>query len=285
MTSFNEATIFQLEMYARAIRKNVILMLGEAGSGHLGGSLGATDILAVLYGYILQHNAEDPKWEERDRLILSYGHIAPALYSALALLGYFEKDTLKSLRSLLSPLQGHPERTKLPCIETTSGPLGDGLGQAIGIALALKMDKKENMVYALLSDGEQQCGVVWESLLSAQKHKLDNLIICIDRNGLQIGGNTEDIIPLSPLREKYEAFNFHTLEVDGNDIPMLIDAFENAKGYKKGPTIIIAHTIMGKGVKEIERNHLWHGKAPSKEQAEKWQKEIMQGYEDIFSLK
>jgi transketolase len=271
----SDTDIAALAFFARDIRASVLDMLVAAGSGHLGGSLGAADICATLYGHVLRHNPNNPAWEERDRLVLSHGHIAPARYAAMALAGYFDVEELASLRAFGSRLQGHPEHTHLPGLETTSGPLGEGLGQAVGMALAARMDNSDHTIYPLLSDGEQQCGATWEAVLAAAHYTLGNIIATLDRNGLQIGGSTEDIMRLSSLREKYEAFGWHVLVVDGHDIPMLIDAYATAQQEKERPSIIIAHTVMGKGVKEIEGKHEWHGKAPTQEQAEKW-KEALQ---------
>jgi transketolase len=266
----SDADIAALALFARDIRASVLGMLALAGSGHLGGSLGAADIFATLYGHVLHHDPHNPTWEDRDRLVLSHGHIAPARYAAMALAGYFDVEELSSLRAFGSRLQGHPERTHLLGLETTSGPLGEGLGQAVGMALAARMDSKKHIIYPFLSDGEQQCGATWEAVLAAAHYKLGNIIATLDRNGLQIGGSTEDVMHLSSLREKYEAFGWHVLAVDGHDIPMLIDAYATAQQEKERPSIIIAHTVMGKGVPEIEGNYEWHGKAPTQEQADQW---------------
>jgi len=270
MQSVSDASLAALELYARDIRVQVLEMLAIAQSGHLGGSLGAADIFAALYGHVLHHDPQNPLWEERDRLVLSYGHIAPVRYAAMALAGYFDVAELSRLRSFGSMLQGHPERIKMPALETTSGPLGEGLGQAIGMALAARMDANTHTVYALLSDGEHECGSTWEAILAAAHYKLGNLVVTVDRNGLQIGGSTEGILSLAPMREKYEAFGWNVIEVDGHDIAMLVDAYTEAAEYTTGPTVLIAHTVMGKGVPEIEGDYKWHGKAPSAEQAAQW---------------
>lgn len=271
----SDADIVALSVFARDIRSAVLDMLTTAGSGHLGGSFGAADIFATLYGHVLRHDPKNPEWEERDRLILSYGHIAPVRYASMALAGYFDENTLETLRRFGSPLQGHPERVKLPGLETTSGPLGEGLGQAVGMALSAKMNNETHTIYPLLSDGEHQCGVTWEAVLLASQYKLNNIVATLDRNGLQIGGNTEDIVALSSLRQKYESFGWKVFEVDGHNIEMLIDAYAEAKGYTEGPAILIAHTVMGKGVPEIEGNHEWHGKAPTSEQARQWKQQLL----------
>ena len=272
----DDKKIKELELKANQIRQSIIEMLVEAGSGHTAGPLGMADIFTAFYFHILNHNPKKPEWEDRDRLLLSNGHIAPVQYASMAHAGYFLIDELKTLRKFGSELQGHPEKGKLAGIETTSGPLGSGLGQACGIAYGARMDKKRFKVYCLMSDAEQQCGSVWESAMFAGKNKLSNLIAVIDRNNIQINGITEDIMPLEPLREKYEAFNWHVIEVDGHNIQECINAIEQAKAIIEKPIVIIAHTIPGKGVKEIESNYLWHGKPPIKEEAERFIKELKQ---------
>jgi transketolase len=274
MQYVSETDIARIGVYAKDIRVRVIEMLATAGSGHLGGSLGVADILATLYGHVLRHDPQNPTWEKRDRLILSHGHVVPARYVAMALAGYFDEALLGTLRKYGSPLQGHPERVKIPGLETTSGPLGEGLGQAVGMALSANIDNTDQTIYPLLSDGEHQCGVTWEAVMLASHYKLDNIIATLDRNGLQIGGSTEDILALSSLREKYTAHGWHVIEVDGNDVAMLIDAYAEAQECTGKPSILIAHTIMGKGVPEIEGKHEWHGKAPTQEQAERWKRDV-----------
>ncbi len=264
-----ESDLASLELFARRIRVLVLDMLARAGSGHLAGSLGEADIMAALYGAALTHRPQDPLWEGRDRLILSNGHTAPVRYAAMALTGYLPVEELATLRSFGSRLQGHPERTRFPAIETTSGPLGEGLGQAIGIALAARMDHAQVRTYCILSDGEQQCGGTWEAALYAGAHQLSNLTAIIDRNRIQIGGSTEEVLPLEPLREKYEAFGWRVIEVDGHAIEMFLDAVAAARQESK-PTAIIAHTVPGRGVPEIEGDYTWHGKAPTRAQADAW---------------
>ncbi len=259
---------------ARAIRETIIEMLVEAKSGHTAGPLGMADIFAALYFHILKHDPKNTDWEERDRLVLSNGHITPVRYATMAHAGYFPVEECLTLRKFGSRLQGHPERTKLPGVETTSGPLGSGLSQASGMAYGLRMDGKKNRVYCLMSDGEQQEGNTWEAVLFAGKYQLSNLTAVIDRNNIQIDGMTEDIMPLEPLADKYRAFNWHVIEVDGHNIEEFINAVETAKAVFEKPTLILAHTIPGKGVADIEFDYKWHGKPPSKEEAAKFLKEI-----------
>jgi transketolase len=268
------AEIKKLEEQAEQIRETVINMLVEAKSGHTAGPLGMADIFTAFYFHLLKHDAKNPEWEERDRLILSNGHIVPVRYAAMAHAGYFALAECLTLRKFGSRLQGHPERTKLPGLETTSGPLGSGLSQASGIAYGLRMDRKANRVYCLMSDGEQQEGNTWEAVLFAGKYKLANLVAVMDRNYIQIDGMTEDIMPLDSLKAKYEAFNWNVIECDGNDLKAFINAVEKAKTVTEKPTIIIARTIPGKGVPDIEGDYHWHGKPPTKEEGEKFLKEI-----------
>ncbi|HZJ18022.1 MAG TPA: transketolase [Patescibacteria group bacterium] len=261
--------IKQLELIANKTRRLVIDSLYHAGSGHPGGSLGMADVFTSLYFYVLKHNPKKPLLKERDRLVLSNGHICPVQYASLALSGYFPIKELKTLRKINSRLQGHPHRTSLPGIETTSGPLGEGLSQAIGIALAAKMDKENYYVYCLSSDGEHQEGNQWEAAMLAGKNKLSNLIQIIDRNHIQISGFTEDVLPLEPLKEKYLSFNWNVLEINGNNIKAIIETVFKAKREKDRPTVIIAKTVPGMGVSFMENDYKWHGKAPSKEEAQK----------------
>ncbi|MEK6863419.1 MAG: transketolase [Nanoarchaeota archaeon] len=256
----------RLKLVANQIRQDLIEALVSAGSGHSAGPLGMADVFTALYFNVLKHNPKFPFWEERDRLILSNGHICPVLYSAMANAGYFPRQELKTLRNFGTRLQGHPHRTALPGVETTSGPLGSGLSQASGMAYAFLMDKKKNQVYCLMSDGEQEAGQTWEAAMFAGKNKLRNLTAIIDRNNIQIDGHTEDIMPLEPLADKYRAFNWQVIEIDGNNIQAVIDACNEAKTIYEKPTIIIAHNIPGKGVSFMENDHLWHGKPPTAEQ-------------------
>ena len=274
MSDIHEEKIKELEEKANEIRQTVIKMLTEAGSGHTAGSLGMADIFTAFYFHILNHNPKNPDWEERDRLILSNGHIAPILYATMAHAGYFPLKETMTLRKFGARLQGHPERERLPGIETTSGPLGSGLSQAAGIAYGARMDDKKFRTYCLMSDGEQDAGNVWEGVMFVGKNKLSNLTAIIDRNNIQINGMTEDVMPLEPLKEKYEAFNWHIMEVDGHNIKEFIDAIDMAKVIYEKPTVIIARTIPGKGIKEIEFDYKWHGKPPSKEEAKKFLNEL-----------
>jgi transketolase len=264
----------KLKLIANDIRQDVIRMLAAAGSGHPGGSLGMTDVFTALYFNILKHDPKKPDWENRDRLILSNGHICPARYAAMAHAGYFPRKELMTLRRIGSRLQGHPHRESLPGVETTSGPLGCGLAQACGIALAFRMDEKDSRVYCLMSDGEHDEGNTWESIMFASKMKFGNLTTVIDRNQIQIDGNTEEIMPLEPLRGKYEAFGWQVLDIDGNNMREVLDALEQSKKERDTPLCIIAHTIPGKGVSFMENNYEWHGKAPTAEQADVALKEL-----------
>ena len=272
--SLTEVEATELEAKARAIRETIIQMLIEAKSGHTAGPLGLADIFAAFYFNILKHDPESPDWEERDRLILSNGHTVPVRYAAMAHAGYFPVEECLTLRKFGSRLQGHPERLRLPGLETTSGPLGEGLSQAAGIAYAFRMDGKSNHVYCVMGDGEQEEGEVWEAIMFAGKNKLSNLTAVMDRNNIQIDGMTEDVMPLEPLADKYRAFNWHVIEVNGHDISAFIAAVEEAKAIYEKPTLILAHTIPGKGVPDIEFDYHWHGKTPSKEEGEKFLKEI-----------
>ena len=281
MSYLTEADVARLQAYAYDIRCTTLSMLAEAGSGHTAGSLGMADIFSAFYFHVLNHDPADPERVERDRLILSNGHVAPVRYAAMAHAGYFPLEETLTLRRLGSRLQGHPERTHLPGLETTSGPLGDGLTQAAGMALAYRMDDNPGRIYALMSDGEQQCGITWEAAMFAGARGLNNLTAVIDRNHIQISGTTEEVLAVEPLAEKYEAFNWNVLLVDGHTIDMFIDAIETAKGVEDKPTVIIATTIPGKGVPEIEGDHTWHGKAPTKEQAERWIAELERAREEV----
>lgn len=254
--------ITELKKRANQIRQHIIKMLVEAGSGHSGGPLGMADVFTALYFNILKHDPAKPDWAERDRLILSNGHICPVRYATMAQAGYFPISELKTLRKLGTRLQGHPHRTSLPGVETTSGPLGSGLSQSSGLALAGRLDSAKWRVVCLMSDGEQEEGNTWEAAMFAGKYKLNNLTALIDRNNIQIDGHTEDVMPLEPLKDKYEAFNWHVIEIDGHNFKEIIDAFEEAKAIFEKPTVIIAHTIPGKGVSYMENRFEWHGTPP-----------------------
>ena len=265
----HEEKLKELELKAVKIRELIISMLVEAGSGHSAGPLGMADIFTAFYFHILNHSPKKPDLPDRDRLILSNGHIVPVRYAAMALAGYFPIAELKTLRKINSRLQGHPHRGSLPGLETTSGPLGEGISQAIGICLAAKLDNKKFHIYCLTSDGEHQEGNTWEAIMFAGKYKINNLTVVIDRNNIQIDGFTENVMPLEPLREKYEAFGWHVIEVDGNNIRAFVDTVREARAIYEKPTVIIAHTIPGKGVDFMENDFHWHGIPPDKEQAKK----------------
>ena len=267
MEPLHEKKLAHLEEVANRVREGIIDSLFVAGSGHSAGPLGMADIVTALYFHVLNHDPKHPDWPDRDRLVLSNGHICPVQYVAMAYAGYFPIAELKTLRKLNSRLQGHPHRGALPGIETTSGPLGSGLSQAIGMALASRLDNKKNRIYCLLSDGEHEEGNLWEAVMFAGKNKLSNLTAIIDRNNIQIDGNTENVMPLESLRDKYESFRWHVLEVDGHNIEQFVDAVHEAIAIYEKPTVIIAHTIPGKGVDFMERDYHWHGKPPNKEEA------------------
>ena len=276
MAPVNRKEIEELRQKANRIRQLAISMLAEAGSGHPGGALGMADIFAALYFHVLKHDPKRPDWPDRDRLILSNGHICPARYAAMALAGYFPEKELLTLRRLGSRLQGHPERERLPGVESTSGPLGAGLAQAAGLALAARMDKKTWTTYCLTSDGEHDAGLHWEAALFAGANDLNNLVCVVDRNRIQLDGGTETIMRLEPLREKYLAFNWDVIDVDGHDLPAVIQALETAKASRQRPTAIIAMTTLGKGVSFMEDDYHWHGEAPTREQARQALAELRQ---------
>jgi transketolase len=256
-------TISDLKKTANAIRQDIIKMLVEAGSGHSAGPLGMADIFTALYFDILRHDPKNPDWPERDLLVLSNGHITPVRYAAMARAGYFPLKELLTLRKLGSRLQGHPERTKLPGLETTSGPLGSGLSQAAGMALALKLDgDTQRRVFCLMGDGELNEGNIWEAAMLIPKYCLNNLTALVDRNNIQIDGPTEVVMPLEDLSAKWQAFGWHVLEIDGHNFEHIIGAFNLAKAIAEKPTVIIAHTIPGKGVHYMEGDYHWHGNPP-----------------------
>jgi transketolase len=274
--ALTEAEVLTIEEKAREVRASIIRMLVAAKSGHTAGPLGMTDIFSTLYFHTLVHDPKNPDWEGRDRVVLSNGHIVPVRYATMAHAGYFPVEEAETtLRKLGSRFQGHPEREKLPGMETTSGPLGSGVSQAAGMAYALRMDSKKNRIYCLTSDGEHQEGNTWEGIMFAGKYRLANLTQIIDRNFIQIEGNTEDIMPLEPLADKYRAFNWHVIEIDGHNIRQIHEAIEQAKAVADMPTLILANTIPGKGVKEIEGDYKWHGKPPTPEEGERFIKEIL----------
>ncbi len=263
----HEKKLMLLESMAVRIREDIIKMLLAAGSGHSAGPLGMADIFTAMYFHVLNHDPKKPLWADRDRLVLSNGHICPVLYASLAHAGYFPVAELKTLRQLGTRLQGHPHRGSLPGVETTSGPLGSGLSQAIGFALAAKLDGKKYRTYCLTSDGEHDEGNLWEAVMFAGKNKISNLTAIMDRNNIQIDGYTENVMPLEPIRKKYESFGWHVLEINGHDFHQIISACAEAKAIYEKPTMIIAHTIPGKGVDFMEGRFEWHGKPPNKEEA------------------
>lgn len=272
--SLTEEDIANLQKKVTLVRRDIITILSEAGSGHTAGSLGIVEVFVALYSRILKIDPNNPTWEERDRLVLSHGHVCPAMYSAMSQAGFFPHEELITLRKLGSRLQGHPHRESLPGLETTSGPLGSGLSQASGMALAGKMDKKSWRVVCLTSDGEHNEGNIWEAVMLAGKYKLDNLVSLIDRNYIQIDGFTEDVMPLDSLKGKYESFGWHALEIDGHDFNQIIEAFEKAKTVVGKPTVVIARTVPGKGVSFMENKPEWHGKSPKEGEAEKALEEL-----------
>jgi transketolase len=268
-------SIEELELLANEIRQDIIKMLLEAGSGHSAGPLGLADIFTALYFNILKHDPGNPDWDERDVLVLSNGHCVPVRYAAMARAGYFDHKELLTLRKLGSRLQGHPERTKLPGLETTSGPLGCGLSQAAGMALAMRMDsQRRRWVYVVTGDGELDEGNNWEAAMLISKYKLNNVITIVDRNNIQIDGTTEEVMPLEDLRIKWEGFGFHVLEIDGNDVEAVIDACSMARAIVEKPVVILAHTIPGKGIDFMEYDFHWHGVPPNPEQAKLALKEL-----------
>ncbi len=279
MHSITDVEIKSLELKAESIRESIIKMLLEAGSGHTAGPLGMADILTCLYFKLLNHDPKNPNWENRDKFILSNGHTAPVLYAAMAHSGYFPVSELKTLRKFGTRLQGHPHRETLPGIENSSGPLGSGLSQAIGMALADRvMNSGKKLIpkyfYVMMGDGEINEGQVWESLLLLNKYKLNNVITFIDRNTIQIDGFTENVLPLDSIADKMKAFNFNVIEIDGHNMREIVSAVNKAKSILNQSTIIIAHTIPGKGVVEFEGDFKWHGKAPNGDEAKIALKEL-----------
>lgn len=266
--------INEMKQLCQSFRKEIIDMVYNAKSGHTAGPLGAVEQYVALYfGDVLKYNPKNPKWEKRDRIVISNGHYAPLIYLVLAEAGFFDKQILKTFRNFESILQGHPNK-KIPGIETSSGPVGEGLSQAIGICLASKLNKNPHQVYCLMGDGEQQEGSVWEAVMFAAKYKLDNLICLIDRNQIQIDGRTEDVMPIEPLKAKYESFNWNVIEVDGHNLKEIINAINKAKFINDNPTVIICNTLAGKGVSFIENKSEWHGKSISDDEYAKIQNEL-----------
>jgi len=268
MSEHSQEILHDLAYKAQQIRKAILQMLFEAGSGHAAGPLGMAEVFTALYFEILRHDPSNPEWAQRDRLLVSNGHICPVWYATLSAAGYFPEAELATLRKLGSRLQGHPHLGSLPGIENTGGPLSQGISQAAGIALGFKMDQTEQRVFVVTSDGEHQEGQTWETYMFARAHKLDNLTVFIDNNNIQIGGKVSDVMPIAPLKEKIEAFGWQVLEIDGHDFAAIFDAVETATNTKAKPTAIICNTVPGKGVSFMENNFVWHGKGPNQEELE-----------------
>ncbi|PSO08107.1 transketolase [Candidatus Marsarchaeota G2 archaeon BE_D] len=264
-----QVSVEHLQTISQQIRKDILEMLSEAGSGHPGGSLSAVELVVALYFAKMVHNPLDPKWADRDRFLLSKGHAAPLLYAVLAECGYFPKSELKTLRKLGSRLQGHPDPTKLPGVEIPGGPEGIGLSEGVGMALAAKLDRKSYRVYVLMGDGELNEGEVWEAGMAAAKYKLDNLTAIVDRNGVQQDGLTEQIMPIEPVANKWRAFNWNVIEVDGYDFKQILGAIDEARSVRNKPTVIVAYTTKGKGVEFMEWQSEYHGKVPDKQTVQK----------------
>ncbi len=280
-----ELKVHELKIKANDIREDIINMLLAAGSGHSAGPLDMADVFTALYFNVMKHDPKNPQWEGRDYFVLSAGHICPVLYATLAESGYFPKEELLTLRKLGTRLHGHPHNGALPGIETSSGPLAQGISQAIGIAMSLRMDHKRNHVYCVMGDGEQDEGQVWEAAMFAAKEKLHNLTMIIDRNNIQIDGFTEDVMPIDNLRAKYESFNWHVLEIDGHNMQEIIDACNEAKAIYEKPTVIIAHTIAGKGVDYMEEKFEWHGIPPGVQDVPGAPAKDKQGAEALHELR
>jgi len=274
VNSYPDEDIKMLEEMASKVRRHIIEMIYGAGSGHPGGSLSATDVLVALYFMEMNHKANDPEWEDRDRFVLSKGHAAPALYACLAESGYFPIEELKTIRKIGSRLQGHPDMRKTPGVDASTGSEGQGLSMGIGMALAAKLDRKKFRVYVMLGDGENNCGQIWEAAMSASQFKVDNLVAIIDRNKLQLDGPTEKIMSLEPLGDKWKAFGWNVIEIEGHNFREILAAFKKAKDTKGHPTVIIANTIKGKGVSFMEGAVGFHGKSPDKDEYKKAMKEL-----------
>ncbi|MFQ5683396.1 MAG: transketolase [Candidatus Binatia bacterium] len=265
----------QLQNTAKKLRADIIRMLVEAGSGHPGGSLSCIDLLVALFFHKMRHKPEDPNWADRDRFVLSKGHCVPALYAVLARAGYISKEELLTLRKLNSRLQGHPDRNRFPGVEASTGSLGQGLSVALGMALAGKTSKQDYRVYCMISDGECQAGQVWEAAMAAPKFKLDNLCVLLDYNKIQLSGAVKDIMNVEPLLDKWHAFNWNTIEIDGHDFTAILQALDAAERAKEKPTLILCQTTKGKGVSFMEGKWEWHGKAPNREEGERAIQEIL----------
>lgn len=286
ISTITDKQVLALEKRANDIRQDLLKMLEHAGSGHSAGPLGMADIFTALYFHVLHHDPKKPTWDERDRLLLSCGHIVPIRYATMAHAGYFPKSELKTLRKLGSKLQGHPEVHIMPALENTSGPLGDGSPQSVGMAYIAKLEDKPWHTYCVLSDGELEAGITWEAALFAGRNKLHNLTWIVDRNNIQIDGYTEDIMPLEPLKDKFEAFNFEVIEVDGHNIQAFVDACRYSQSIWEKPVVIIAHTIPGKGVDFMEFDYKWHGAPPGKGTDEKVakDKQLSEALKDLRTL-
>jgi transketolase len=263
-----------LREHAKEVRREIVKMLTVAGTGHTGGSLSAADIVAALYFYKMRHRPEDPEWKERDRFVLSKGHAAPVLYAALALTGYFDRELLKTLRKIDSPLQGHPSSKMLKGIEISTGSLGQGLSIANGMAMGLKMDGLDSRVYCLLGDGELQEGQVWEAAMTAVHYGIDNVCAIVDNNGLQIDGFCCDVMKIEPITEKWKAFGWHVMDIDGHAMEQIVNALDEAERVKGRPSVIVARTVKGKGVSFFEGKAEYHGIAPTKEEQDKALEEL-----------
>lgn len=266
--------LVDLQKRALTLRRHIVDTVYAAGSGHPGGSLSIADILVCLYDEVMRHRPEEPLWDDRDRLVLSKGHCCPGLYSMLAMCGYFPISDLQTLRKLGSHLQGHPHVGSTPGVEFNGGSEGQGLSGAVGMALAAKMDGKDHRVYCIIGDGECQAGMIWEAAGSASHFRLDNLTCILDRNGLQIDGPTEEIMSIEPISERWRAFGWNVIEIDGHEVPEIMDALKLAKDTRGRPTMVIAHTVKGKGVSYMEGTLSFHGKAPSKDEHAKAMAEL-----------
>lgn len=277
-------SIEELKKVALEMRKDIIVMIGKAASGHPGSSLSAIDIISALFFNVMRHNPQDPHWADRDRFVLSKGHAAPALYAAYARAGYFPHDWIYTLRKLGSPLQGHPDRRKLDFVEASTGSLGQGLSMALGIALAAKLDKKDYRTYCMIGDGESNEGQIWEAAMFASHHDMDNITVILDYNKFQLDGAVADILDMEPMGKKWEAFGWHTQEVDGHDMNQILESLEKAQQIKHKPTIIIAHTVKGKGVSFMEHNNHFHGVAPTPDEMRKALLELGEKAEKIEEL-
>jgi len=273
----DKALLEKLDNKAREVRRDIVTMVHRANSGHVGGSLGATEIVVALYYHLMKHRPDDPQWDDRDRFILSKGHCTPVIYAVLADCGYFPKEDLKTFRRPGSHLQGHPAQHKTPGIDASTGTLGLGISTGVGMALGAKLKKKNHYYYILCGDGEIQEGQVWEAAMFANKYKLDNIIAFVDRNYLQTDGKSEKVMPLDPLKPKWESFGWEVFEIDGNDFTQIIQTVEEARNIKGKPTMIIANTVKGKGVSFMENEASWHGTPPGKEDFDKAIKELTYG--------